>query len=487
MLFFGERAAETSPRALLVEVERAFARARAAAPGPARHDALTRALLGAAGVAQGLADAERSEEGLDADGPLARAGLALALAAGRALWRSFLSGGTFRPRAPATALARLRGAALPEAVRVKEPEGHAHLSAGAWRARVLGPDARGWPPSQGWLERRKWLLRAGGRRWLVRFAGLGEPGEARWARAQALAAAGLGPAPAALARGLLFLPWREGAPAPVARPRRADLLAAAHAHLAFVATAFPAGADARRCSTGAAPAALLAMAAANAGEALGAEAERAARRLERALPTLETTARPVEVDGRPGSFEWLVLADGRIEKVDALDHHRGHDLAGAQDALWDVAGAALELGLSRREAERLAERVRVAAPGADPRHLGLYRVAYAALAWARWATLVAAGGADAAEAARRVREAGRWRRRLARELGCVRAGTGLARTARRDPAYPPTSARSSVAKSSGTGASKAIGAPVAGCASSSRRACSMTRGTSRPPARRGPP
>ena len=77
-------------------------------------------------------------------------------------------------------------------------------------------------------------------------------------------------------------------------------------------------------------------------------------------------------------------------------------------------------------------------------------------------------------------------------------GGGLRRRARsgpspRQPRPRPDVGRhgaaplSAAAKSSGTGASNAMGAPVAGWASSSRRACSITRGIATSPTRRGPP
>ena len=69
---------------------------------------------------------------------------------------------------------------------------------------------------------------------------------------------------------------------------------------------------------------------------------------------------------------------GRIEKADALDHHADHSLVGCQDALWDVAGAELELGLSPGRPAALAEAIRAVAPGALPAALPFYRAAYAA-------------------------------------------------------------------------------------------------------------
>jgi hypothetical protein len=79
---------------------------------------------------------------------------------------------------------------------------------------------------------------------------------------------------------------------------------------------------------------------------------------------LQQLVRPVRTDGRLHEHEWLRLPDGRLLKADALDHHRAHDLVGAQDIAWDAAGAVVELGLK-------------AALG-DPHLTAFYRVAYCA-------------------------------------------------------------------------------------------------------------
>ncbi|MFY3745792.1 hypothetical protein ACOQFB_17905 [Anaeromyxobacter sp. Red801] len=276
----------------------------------------------------------------------------------------------------------------------------ADLSAGAWRRHAFAPGERGgWPPSQGWRERRKYLLRAGGRAWLARFAGLGEAGEAALARARALAGAGLGPAPAALRHGFLFLPWLEDAvPLPAARPPppRPVLLDAVGRHLAFVARAFPAAPE-----DGAGPGALLEAARANALEALGGEARRGLEAAAARLPEVARAARPVAVDGTADAWDWLVCREGALVKADALDHHADHGLAGCQDALWDVAGAELALGLAPSEGQALAERVRAAAPGAPPGLLPFYRVCRAALELARWSLAADDGALDAEERVRR--------------------------------------------------------------------------------------
>lgn len=53
------------------------------------------------------------------------------------------------------------------------------------------------------------------------------------------------------------------------------------------------------------------------------------------------------------AWEWITSAQGWL-KLDGLDYHAAHDLVGFQDIAWDVAGAAVELGLSEVERDQLA-------------------------------------------------------------------------------------------------------------------------------------
>lgn len=298
--------------------------------------------------------------------------------------------------APAAVAADLVGPAQVEA----------ELGDGGWRRLVPGGAAL---PSTGWMERRKVLLRGeDGRRWLARFAGLGPEGARKLARAQALAAAGVGLAPVGLRHGWLLEPWRGDAQGldPAASPR--SRLLAALGRLLAVAARRPAG-------EGAGPEELAAMARANAAEALGPEAGERARRLEAHLPRLAAEARPAEVDGRLQPWKWRALGGRRLVKCDAVDHHAGHELSGCQDLLWDVAGAEAELGLSPREAWRLAEAARAVAPGADPALLPFYRVCYRALELGRW-WYAAQAAPDGEERRRREAERERYRRGLGEAL-----------------------------------------------------------------------
>ncbi|HEX9307360.1 MAG TPA: hypothetical protein VF894_07715 [Anaeromyxobacter sp.] len=295
------------------------------------------------------------------------------------------------------------------------------LSAGAWRGAVFGPHDRRWPPSQGWRERRKFLVDAGGRSWLARFVGIGEGGERALRRARVLAAVGLVPAPAGLRHGFLVEPFLADAlPLEVAGSfPRAALLAAVRRHLCFVAARFPA-AD----GEGAPPQVLAEVAIENAREALGARAaEEIAALAGRMLPEVARDARPVEVDGKLQPWEWLVRPGGEILKADALDHHRDHALVGCQDALWDVAGATVELDLSPDERARLARAVRAAAPGAAPRCLPFYEAAYAAFEVGRWTLAAADPGLDEGERSRRRGQVGRLAGSLLRSLGGERSRT----------------------------------------------------------------
>jgi hypothetical protein len=76
------------------------------------------------------------------------------------------------------------------------------------------------------------------------------------------------------------------------------------------------------------------------------------------LPEIGRHRRPVKTDNRLHAWEWIVAPDGNVWKTDAIEHHRGHDLIGAQDIAWDVAGAAVELQLLDPDVERLVRVLR---------------------------------------------------------------------------------------------------------------------------------
>ncbi|MFC3070404.1 hypothetical protein [Phenylobacterium soli] len=238
------------------------------------------------------------------------------------------------------------------------------ISGGAWAERRS--DAAVHPA----LERRKFWLLAEGRTYLAKFAGLGEPGEAKYARARTLARAGAGPEPVALTRGFLVERWIDGVPGLHADP----LTVAEHVgrYLGLRALAFPAEAD-----QGASLEDLAVMARTNAQE-LG---------LEPSLvpPPPADAGRPIHVDGRLHRWEWITTAGGRLIKTDAVDHSCGHDLVGCQDVAWDVAGAKVELDLDDGAAEALiAALERVSERRVDRALLAFFDVAYPAFQAGLW-------------------------------------------------------------------------------------------------------
>lgn len=294
---------------------------------------------------------------------------------------------------------------------VGEPDGPLEeVSGGGWR-RLRHADEADWPPVNAQGERRKFLLRAGGATWLLRFAGLGREGERKLERARALHAAGFCNAVAGFRHGFLVERWIEGS-----RPLDADghdrerLAGHVGRYLGFRARGFPAGAG-----QGASLAELRAMARHNAGQAMGEEWARRVERGTEGLEGFEHRLRRIETDNRLHAWEWLLLPDGRLLKADALDHHAAHDLVGCQDVAWDVAGAVCELGLKQELSTLLAAVEGGAGRVVDPGLVALLTPCY--LAFQLGACAMAERAApDAGEAARLRAAAGRYAEALRRTL-----------------------------------------------------------------------
>jgi len=237
-----------------------------------------------------------------------------------------------------------------------------------WVTEVLGEPVTLWEPMPGgtWptdpaRERRKYRATTAHGVYLVKFAGLGEIGTAKLARARELAAEALVPEPVGLAHGFLVERWvSDGPPAAPTAPETARYLAA-RSRLAPP-------------NSGAPLSALIAMARANIAEALGADASAAFAARTTGGDAL--VWRPVATDNRLHAWEWLRDADGRLLKADALDHCEGHDLVGCQDIAWDIAGAAIELGIDPVAL--------TAALDADPRLVALHGLLYSAFQLGLW-------------------------------------------------------------------------------------------------------
>jgi hypothetical protein len=283
------------------------------------------------------------------------------------------------------------------------------LSAGEWR-RLTYASRCNWPASNVQQERRKLLLRTRSGRWLAKFVGLGGDGERAFHQAQQLAKAGFGPAVAGFCHGFIIHPWYDAARLDPDRFGRSRLVERVAAYLAFRAQAFPAGG-----AHGASLDELFAMAAHNAGEAFGTEAAEAVRNLGREARRLEHGIRRIRTDNRMHLWEWLHLPDGRLLKADGIDHSAAHDLVGCQDVAWDVAGAAVELGLSDDEAESLRAAVELAGCSVERDLVAALTPCY--LAFQLGACTMASQSAGAEEAVRLKGAATRYGRSLADRLG----------------------------------------------------------------------
>lgn len=276
------------------------------------------------------------------------------------------------------------------------------IGAGRWRDRVLPKKGR--PPAHLQQERRKYLLKGGGKTWLLKFAGLGRYGREKLELASELEKGGFTPPVAGLRHGFLISPWLDEArPLPlVPDVDREALLDRVARYISFRARRLASGA-------GASPEKLLEMAAFNVEQALGKPASEPLGAWKERLPELSTLARPALTDNRMHAWEWLVTPDGKIWKTDALDHHASNDLVGAQDPAWDLAGAIVELELSDDERNRLLEQVersrRIKTP---PDQLRFYTQAYLAFQMGYY-TLAAQAveGMDAKEA-EALRKRARW-------------------------------------------------------------------------------
>jgi hypothetical protein len=213
-------------------------------------------------------------------------------------------------------------------------------------------------------ERLKFRAMRDGEPVLIKFAGLGAIGERKLEMARALHAADLTPEPLELVHGFLVEGWQQDAE-PLQKAEKP--VEAIGRYLGTRARLFPADAE-----SGASIDELLTMCRRNVGLAFGDEV---ARRLDQWNPdALSARVLRIRTDNKLDRCEWLRLADGRLLKTDAVDHHQAHDLVGCQDVAWDVAGAITEFELGENEVTLLLAAAHCAV---DAELLAFYRVAYA--------------------------------------------------------------------------------------------------------------
>ncbi|WPH16123.1 hypothetical protein [Variovorax paradoxus] len=287
------------------------------------------------------------------------------------------------------------------------------ITGGGWR-NVHGGAPGELPPAHPWQERRKFLARSGSGTWLVKFIGLGHEARLRFGCAQALAEAGFCAGVAGLCHGFMVERWHAGM-APLSAARLGDgalrmrLVAHLADYIAFRARTFPA-AD----GTGASLQALCDMGRHNSIEAFGSDGAHAWNRHRSRADALQQRVRRIRTDNRMHAWEWLA-SDERILKTDAVDHHAGHDLVGCQDAAWDVAGAAAELGLSAGELGLLLEGLSRQGCRIDAELLGFYTPAYLAFQLGHF-RMAAADAPSPAEKMRLQAHAERYAQALRRHL-----------------------------------------------------------------------
>jgi hypothetical protein len=244
------------------------------------------------------------------------------------------------------------------------------ISGGAWRPLLYRRETE-WPTVVPAWERRKFLVRSGGERFLVKFAGLGRIGEEKLAIARALHSEGLTPEPVSLMHGFLVERWCEDA-API---RAGDKPVREIArYIGMRAELLPA-----MSGSGASADELLTMIRRNLSVEFGAKFASALDAWNARVGELERRILRVRTDNRMEPQEWLRSSAGALIKTDALDHHCGHDLVGCKDVAWDVAGAICEFALGSSEQRALIAAVEDSANRSIDRELlAFYRVAYAA-------------------------------------------------------------------------------------------------------------
>lgn len=219
------------------------------------------------------------------------------------------------------------------------------VSGGAWRDVHYPSNER--PPSHMQMEKRKFIVGDGEQKRLVKFAGLAGLSQEKERRGKVLGEAGFTPKTIGACHGFLVEDWIDGIPGDLAGLAGPRMVEPVGRYLGFRARHLPAP------NGGATLRTLCRMALFNIAEAKGqAIAEKVRQRIGDPA-RVERGLRRVDTDNRLHACEWVVAADGRIFKTDALDHSGAHDLIGCQDIAWDVAGAFVEFDLMAEDRERL--------------------------------------------------------------------------------------------------------------------------------------
>jgi hypothetical protein len=236
------------------------------------------------------------------------------------------------------------------------------------------------------------------------FAGLGQDTHRRMDRLRRIADAGFTPAPEGLAHGFLLRRFVPGTPL-TARDVDAELIERVASYLAHLYREHPSEPTVSDTD-------LQEMITINVAEGLkNSSADRLVRK-QAGGAWLES---PTALDGRMLAHEWIRTSQGFV-KVDAMDHHEDHFFPGCQDIAWDVATAAIELGLDPAGRHQLIELYRrLSGDGRIAHRIQHYALAYLASRLG-YVTLAAEVLGQAPDGRRFSREARRYARLLRREL-----------------------------------------------------------------------
>jgi hypothetical protein len=276
------------------------------------------------------------------------------------------------------------------------------LSGGLWRSIVFSEESQ-WPAVCGTFERMKVrVVLHDGSSVLWKFAGLDDARES--VQQEKLARAGWTTPVLDQVLGFVASPWIDGRR--LMRQDADDEMLMRIGRYIRAATHSPlAGTQRRICFQR-----LCDMACCNAGESLGPSAARRAREIADAVEaSMESSDLPAYGDGRMAPHEWALAGDGSIVKTDCGGHDTDHTIVGPQPAAWDLAGAAVEWGLDRRQTAALT--VGFGAKLEDP-VLTFYELAYAAFRTGQCSMCAQMSESDPRERERLERAAGECRRRM---------------------------------------------------------------------------
>ena len=266
-----------------------------------------------------------------------------------------------------------------------------YIGGGAWRNRVFESESE-WPGVWPWTERQKYLSRNG--TLIFRFDGHGHYGKTVRKRAEILGNGGWGPQFSSAGDGFTASEWLIGT-----RPKSLN-------HDTITRLARYCGFRVQHLAVPAAS---------------KMELEQMARiNMERALGVSHEIKLPVErpiiADARMMPYEWILLNDGRLQKLDASDHGNNHFFPGPTDAAWDIAGVIVEWRLNSEAVELLTSEYRRITHDALRNRLPNYLIAYSCFRMA-FVQSAANSTSDAIERARLQREADAYRSTLTALLG----------------------------------------------------------------------